>query len=248
VTAVAVSVHVALAARAQKVAAQRNEQAWQLEVQHTQSDLEKLRVAKNAAEAEHNRQAEEQDRQLTAERDKVRAREQEAATARAEAATAIERVREMVVSRDHELGNLIGRAESAEAALAAERTKVSNLTATNSALTEERVALEKKVEASERTTHLRDSYTPKPTHGKVVASQPGWGFTVLNIGDKQGARPNTTYVVAREGNPIGRLKITSVEPTQSIADVVPGTFPRGSSVRPGDEVVAWGDEKRSPSK
>jgi hypothetical protein len=83
----------------------------------------------------------------------------------------------------------------------------------------------------------------KSTRGRVLAVNAGWGFCVISIGDKQGAAANKTLVVVRGGRAIGKVKITNVEATQSIADILPGTFARNTYVQPGDEVIYTGDEK-----
>ena len=83
----------------------------------------------------------------------------------------------------------------------------------------------------------------KGTRGKVMAVNPGWGFAVLSIGDKQGAAANKVMIVGRAGQAIGKVKITSVENNQSIADIIPGSFVKGMYVEPGDEVIFTGDDK-----
>jgi predicted nucleic acid-binding Zn-ribbon protein len=83
----------------------------------------------------------------------------------------------------------------------------------------------------------------KGIKGKVLAVNAGWGFCVLSVGDKNGAASNKTLIVARGGQAIGRVKITNVEATQSIADILPGTFARGAYVQPGDDVIYTGDDK-----
>jgi cell shape-determining protein MreC len=79
--------------------------------------------------------------------------------------------------------------------------------------------------------------------GKVVAYNPGWNFVVLNIGDKAGLKAGVQMVVLRGGNMVGKLKVTSVEPSTAIADVLPGTLARGDSVQPGDSVVFEGNRR-----
>jgi hypothetical protein len=76
--------------------------------------------------------------------------------------------------------------------------------------------------------------------GRVEAVNPGWNFVVINVGDRQGATVNSQLVVIRNGQNIGKVRITAVEPTTSIADVIPGTMARGQRVQPGDEVVFIG--------
>jgi hypothetical protein len=48
---------------------------------------------------------------------------------------------------------------------------------------------------------------------------------------------NATLIVQRGASMVGRIRITSVEPSQSIADIIPNTVPAGISVQPGDLVV-----------
>jgi len=63
---------------------------------------------------------------------------------------------------------------------------------------------------------------------------------VLSIGDKQGAVMNASFLVVRNGAPIGKVRITSVEPSSSIADIIPGTISKGVTIQPGDSVIVEG--------
>jgi len=76
--------------------------------------------------------------------------------------------------------------------------------------------------------------------GKILAVDPNWNFVVLSIGDRQGVARNSTVLVKRGRTLVGRLKVTSVDPSTSIADVVPGSIPRGDFIRPGDTVIFSG--------
>ncbi len=82
--------------------------------------------------------------------------------------------------------------------------------------------------------------------GRILAVNQGWNFVVLDVGDRQGAAVNAPLLVLRGGEPIARLKITSVEPSTSIADVIPGSAARGSMVQPGDRVVFAGNRNQAP--
>jgi hypothetical protein len=88
-----------------------------------------------------------------------------------------------------------------------------------------------------------ENFTQKGTRGRVMAVNPGWGFAVLSIGDKQGAAANKIMIVGRGGQSIGKVKITSVENNQSIADIIPGSFAKGVYVEPGDQVIFTGEDK-----
>lgn len=82
--------------------------------------------------------------------------------------------------------------------------------------------------------------------GRVLAVNQGWNFVVLDVGDRQGAAVNAPLLVLRGGQPIARLKITSVEPSTSIADLIPGSAARGETVQPGDRVVFAGNRNQLP--
>ncbi len=73
--------------------------------------------------------------------------------------------------------------------------------------------------------------------GKVLAVNHAWNFVVVDIGDKQGLLSNTELLVKRGTTSIGRVKITSVEPASSIADIIPASGVPGLTIRPGDEVI-----------
>jgi len=83
----------------------------------------------------------------------------------------------------------------------------------------------------------------KGVRGRVMAVNSGWGFAVLSVGDRQGAAANKVMIVARGGQAIGKVRITNVEATQSVADIIPTSFVRGMYVQPGDEVIYTGDDK-----
>lgn len=74
--------------------------------------------------------------------------------------------------------------------------------------------------------------------GRILAVNEAWNFVVLNVGDKNGVASNTELLVKRGNTQIGRVRITSVEPASSIADIVPGSLVRGLSVQPGDYVIS----------
>jgi len=96
---------------------------------------------------------------------------------------------------------------------------------------------------------LRDrelNYQKPGLQGRVLAVNSGWNFVVLNVGDKQGVVTNATLLVVRGSEPIARLRITSVEPSTSIADVLPGTVRKGTAVQPGDTVIFEGTRNQTP--
>ena len=89
----------------------------------------------------------------------------------------------------------------------------------------------------------RENVMEKGTRGRVLAVNSGWGFCVISIGDRKGAAANKVLIVARNGQAIGKVKITNIEASQAVADILPSTFVRGMYVEPGDEVIYTGDDK-----
>ncbi len=134
--------------------------------------------------------------------------------------------------------------DEAVAAKAEAEKKVAELNAVNASLTAANGDLSKTAgDQKKQLKRYTDSFMEKGVRGRVLAVNSGWGFAVISIGDKQGAAANKTLVVARGGQGIGKLRISNVEANQSIADIVPNSFIRGSYVQPGDDVIFMGDEK-----
>ncbi|HEY5036844.1 MAG TPA: hypothetical protein VII74_06905 [Chthoniobacterales bacterium] len=77
-------------------------------------------------------------------------------------------------------------------------------------------------------------------HGKVLAVNQAYNFVVLSVGERQGMVANAELLVMREGSLIGKIRISSVEPTTSIGDIISNSLPRGVEVQPGDTVVYAG--------
>ncbi len=73
--------------------------------------------------------------------------------------------------------------------------------------------------------------------GQVVAVDPQWNFVVLSVGDRQGVAPNSTLLVKRGTNHIATVRVSKVERSRSIANIIPGSGTKGASIRPGDTVI-----------
>jgi predicted nucleic acid-binding Zn-ribbon protein len=80
---------------------------------------------------------------------------------------------------------------------------------------------------------LRES--PIGLRGKVALVQDNWNFLVLDIGQQQRVRPNTQFIVYRNGKMIGKVQVTSIGPNTSVAEVLTD-YSRGAP-RVGDMVV-----------
>lgn len=65
-----------------------------------------------------------------------------------------------------------------------------------------------------------------------------WGFVIVEGGTDQGVVNRAQLDVYRRGQPICKLLVTSVEPAESAADIIPGSLAPGQTVQVGDTVVA----------
>lgn len=71
--------------------------------------------------------------------------------------------------------------------------------------------------------------------GTVVAVDPKWNFVVLDVGEKAGARQRGIFMVSRNGKLIGKVKVSTVQPDRSIANIVPGW--QLEEIMEGDQVI-----------
>jgi archaellum component FlaG (FlaF/FlaG flagellin family) len=129
---------------------------------------------------------------------------------------------------------LKGDLVKAQAEAAESKALVDSLTAKKKELEDKMVALEQYKKRKETET-MRIG-----VGGRILAVNPGWNFVVISIGDKEGAAMNATMLVVRDGTPIGKVRVTTVEPNSSIADIIPGTLGKGVTIQPGDRVIFEG--------
>lgn len=72
--------------------------------------------------------------------------------------------------------------------------------------------------------------------GKIVAVDPKFDFVVLDIGVDQGAKERGEMLINRNGELIGKIRITAVEPNRSIANILPGWKSSDKDIMEGDQV------------
>ena len=121
------------------------------------------------------------------------------------------------------------------AADAAELEEVKTLLA---AAQERNTGLEAQIsELRRKETSRQKSQMRQGIQGTILAVNQAWNFVVLSIGDRQGVVNNAEMLVQRGSQLLGKVRVTSVEPSTSVADIIVRTVPRGFSVMPGDTVI-----------
>ncbi len=79
--------------------------------------------------------------------------------------------------------------------------------------------------------------------GRILAVNQAWNFVVLNLGDRNGIVNNAELLVKRGNRLVGKVRITSVEPSISIADIVANSVAQGVNIAPGDNVIYQASEE-----
>ena len=149
---------------------------------------------------------------------------------------------------DKNIDELVKKVDELKAALTKAEAEAAENKALVEALGQQKKVLEEKVTVLEKDKRERDiGYQRQGVTGRILAVNSGWNFVVLSIGDKQHVMINATLLVLRNGQPIAKARITSVESATSIADIVPGSVVRGVTVQPGDTVVLEGSRGAPPA-
>ena len=78
---------------------------------------------------------------------------------------------------------------------------------------------------------------PEGLRGEIVAVDPKFDFVVLNIGGDAGVKERGELLVNRNGQLIAKLRVSSVSPTHSIANILPEWKAANEEVLEGDKVL-----------
>jgi len=90
---------------------------------------------------------------------------------------------------------------------------------------------------SDRATESSVRISRNAMEAVVTAVNQDWGFLVIGAGSNSGFTPQTSLLVKRDGKLIGRVKPTSIEATQTIADIELESLAPGVLIQPGDRVI-----------
>jgi peptidoglycan hydrolase CwlO-like protein len=121
------------------------------------------------------------------------------------------------------------------------RHQLENAEHENTFLSEKiRNAQESTTRLEEEKKHRSAGAAKAGVRGIVLAVNQAYNFVVLNLGGRQGVEPNAEMLVFREGTMIGKIRVSSVEPSTAIGDIISGSLARGVQVQPGDIVVYAG--------
>jgi uncharacterized coiled-coil protein SlyX len=163
----------------------------------------------------------------------------------------VDEIKKSVADKDTEIAQLNDKIKSlgtapiapaaataADAQLAEMKTQLAELNTVKDSLQSQLKGAQNQLATAQKSIQDRQTMAVmKGLRGQVLAVDRNWNFVVLNLGDRNGVVDNATLIVQRGASMVGRIRITSVEPSQSIADIIPNSVPAGISVQPGDLVV-----------
>lgn len=104
----------------------------------------------------------------------------------------------------------------------------------------ERNLADKRAEAmrlTQRATARNNQLRLNATEAVISAVNHDWGFVLIGAGSNSGFAPESSMVVQRDGRVIGRVRPSSIEPTQTVAEIEYSTMSPGVRLQPGDRVL-----------
>lgn len=110
----------------------------------------------------------------------------------------------------------------------------SDLLAANTKSEENATKIEKLKAAEEQ---RRKQIAGNALQATIIAVNQDFGFVIVNAGSDLGVTADTSFLVQRDVDRIGRLRIVSVEPTLTVADIVPGSLSPGARIMVRDKVI-----------
>lgn len=222
------------------------------ELKEAQGILDDVRAEARTAE-QARKEAEEELAAAIEQRRKIEDNMDDSATKLAEAQGQLDSLKNQIRQKEETIAELeekLAAAPEQEAAPTAQpddglTERVAELEAALEAAEEENKILAAKLESEaaavenlrEAERMRQESLMAKSLEGTVLAYNPAWNFVVLSVGDRNGVVNNAEFLVTRGSQMLGRVKVTSVEPSTSIADVIPTSLTAGASIRPGDRVI-----------
>lgn len=203
----------------------------QEELANTQADLAKSNESLDKAEASLASTQADLDKStadLAASKDELAKKESEVASLTTQVTDLQSKVDQFAAASQDTAAPVV---ETDDERLAELETLVSSLESKNQELNTELASLKQR-EADRAAVRMREGL-----EGRVLAVNPAYNFVVLSIGDRNGVVNNAELLLKRGGQYLGKVRVTSVEPSTSIADIVANSLPTGIAVQPGDSVI-----------
>ena len=177
--------------------------------------------------------------QVTMAKDQLQARAEQAETELGTIQAALKELQDVITHIDPvSAKQLAAKIKDLQEQLAAKETELADTKLVFTALSEGKAYAERAYEKlSRELAEFKMSRHFIMPEGRVLAVNPGWNFVVMNLGDRQGIKAGLPMLVTRQGQLVAKLQTKSVEPTQTVADIVGGSMAKGEKIKPGDTVI-----------
>jgi hypothetical protein len=121
------------------------------------------------------------------------------------------------------------------------KAKAEKLDEINTLMTAAEKSLEKNradvARLAKRTVERNERIGRNAMEAVISSVDQDWGFLVIGAGSNSGFTPQTHLIVMRDGRMIGRVQPSSIEPTQTIAEIDFKSLAGGVRLQPGDRVM-----------
>ncbi len=92
-------------------------------------------------------------------------------------------------------------------------------------------------ELSNRKAKRDEKISQNANEAVIAAVDNNWGFVIIGAGSNAGFTPQTELLVKRDGRLIGKIQPTSIEASQTVADIQRDSLVPGATIQPGDVVM-----------
>ena len=90
---------------------------------------------------------------------------------------------------------------------------------------------------AERVAKRNAQLSLNATEAVITAVNHEWGFVLIGAGSNSGFAPQGAMIVQRDGRIVGRIRPSSIEPTQTVAEIDYSSLSSGVRLQPGDRVL-----------
>jgi hypothetical protein len=111
----------------------------------------------------------------------------------------------------------------------------------DAAQAEEKVLQDSLQESQQKVADLYDALNrskkgtmPPGVSGKITFVDHPWNFVILDVGETNGVVPNGELIVYRNNSFLGKVKVTKVDPNDSVAEILPDAK---GDIQIGDKVL-----------
>ena len=173
---------------------------------------------------------------------KIDAAERDAATKEAEVARANDQLKEL-----GDIPDLIRNLKATQAAIARLSEDIASNEANVSQLESTKTSTTSTLDSLKEVNRIRrQKEVPENFEANIRSVYRNWGFVTIGAGDNDNVMKDSVLQVTRNGQTIGKIKVTAVEANTAAANIIADSVAEGESINSGDRVSALPAEEPTP--